>query len=219
MEEKKDLGHEPDQAVKAHLVRLMQMGYSWQEAKAQTGLQVSRSTAYRLVQAVQTRGEAAILDGRHGHPAKLRDVVLQWLRAFCHTAPQTPSREVQATLQEQFGIQVSIGHLNRVRARLGIGSCRIGRSKKNSNQHVPQRNLSGKRELGHYCLLLRHMKRDCWRPSSKHFPLVCPMLPHALLTSPLHRVRASCRPCFSLGWLDSHVPGTYAATQVTLSVY
>jgi hypothetical protein len=28
MEEKKDLGHEPDQAVKAHLVRLMQMGYS-----------------------------------------------------------------------------------------------------------------------------------------------------------------------------------------------
>jgi hypothetical protein len=44
-------------------------------------------------------------------------------------APQMPSREVQAALQEQFGIHVSIGHLNRVRAQLGIGN-HVGRSKK-----------------------------------------------------------------------------------------
>jgi hypothetical protein len=40
-----------------------------------------------------------------------------------------PSREVQAILQDQFGIHVSIGHLNCVRAQLGTGN-HVGRSKK-----------------------------------------------------------------------------------------
>ncbi len=52
-----------------------------------------------------------------------------WLRAF-RANPQMPSREVQAALQEQFDIYVSIGHLNRVRGQLGIENHR-GRSKKN----------------------------------------------------------------------------------------
>ncbi|GHO47296.1 hypothetical protein [Ktedonospora formicarum] len=64
-----------------------------------------------------------------GHPAKLREAVLQWLMAICRANPQMPSREVQVALQEQFGIQVSIGHLNRVRAQLGIGN-HVGRLKK-----------------------------------------------------------------------------------------
>jgi hypothetical protein len=44
VEEKKDQSHKPDQAAKAHLVRLMQMGYPWQKAGITAGLQVSRST-------------------------------------------------------------------------------------------------------------------------------------------------------------------------------
>lgn len=49
MEEKKERGYEQAQAAKAHLVMFMQMGYPWQKAAATTGLQISRSTAYRLV--------------------------------------------------------------------------------------------------------------------------------------------------------------------------
>ena len=69
---------------------------------------------YRLLQAVRTQGEAALQDGRHGHPAKLREAeAFEWLQAFCRSAPQIPSREVQGALQERSGIHVSIGHLNR----------------------------------------------------------------------------------------------------------
>ena len=98
MEEQEERGHEHAQAAKAHLVTHMQMGYPWHKSAATAGLQIGRSTAYRLVQAVQTRGEAAFQDRRQGHPAKLREGVLQWLQAFCRAAPQTPSRAVQAAL-------------------------------------------------------------------------------------------------------------------------
>ena len=118
--------------AKQHLVVLMHQGISWKEARATVGVHISRSTAYRWVQGVQSRGEAALLDRRHGHPTKLREAVLQWLVATCRANPHMPSREVQAALQEQFDIYVSIGHLNRVRGQLGIENHR-GRSKKTAN--------------------------------------------------------------------------------------
>jgi transposase len=160
VEEKEDLGHEHDQAAKAHLVMLMQMGYSWREAQAQAGVHISRSTAYRLLQTAQTRGAAAFQDGRHGHPAKLREVLLQWLLATCRADPQMPSREVQAALQEQFGIHVSIGHLNRVRAQLGIGN-HVGRLKKNSKQHHLLLRSRDKREPADSFLSRLRKKRGC----------------------------------------------------------
>src|SRR5437879_2018275 len=99
MEEQEESKHEHNQAAKAHLALLMKAGYPWYKAVATAGLHISRSTAYRLLQAVQTRGEAAFQDGRHGHPVKLREAVLQWLIAICRAAPQMPSHEVQAALQ------------------------------------------------------------------------------------------------------------------------
>lgn len=83
MEEPEERNHEHDQAAKAQLVMLMQMGCPWQAAKVQVRLSISRSAAYRLLQAVRTQGDAALRDGRHGHPAKLREAVLQWLLATC----------------------------------------------------------------------------------------------------------------------------------------
>jgi hypothetical protein len=47
---------------------------------------------------------------------------LTWLESYCRASPATPSRVVQATLQEWFGIQISLGYLNQVRADLGLGS-------------------------------------------------------------------------------------------------
>ena len=43
-----------------------------------------------------------------------------------------PSHVVQAALLERFGILISIGHLNRVRAELGLGS-RAGHWEKNGS--------------------------------------------------------------------------------------
>src|SRR5258708_37412319 len=93
------------------MVELMQAGQPWQVAAAATGVQVSRSTAYRWLQEVRTRGEAALQDGRHGHPAKLRPPVLHWLESRCQQAPQAPSSELQRELQEQLGVLISTPHL------------------------------------------------------------------------------------------------------------
>ncbi|HEX6481108.1 MAG TPA: helix-turn-helix domain-containing protein [Ktedonobacteraceae bacterium] len=113
---------EQRRAAKEQMIVLMQAGHQWQEAAAQARIQVSRSTAYRLLRLVRTRGKAAFQDGRHGHPAKLRIAERAWLESYYRASPGAPSRVVQATLQERFGIHISIGYLNQVRANLGLGS-------------------------------------------------------------------------------------------------
>src|SRR5579872_6504259 len=83
MEEQDEKRLEPSKIAKMLLISLMQTGSPWHKASATAGLQISRSTAYRLLQAVRTRGEEALQDGRHGHPTKLREGILQWLVAAC----------------------------------------------------------------------------------------------------------------------------------------
>ena len=95
--------------AKQHLVVLMHQGISWKEARATVGVHISRSTAYRWVQGVQSRGEAALLDRRHGHPTKLREAVLQWLVArLSRQSTDAKPAPVQAALQEQFDIYVCV---------------------------------------------------------------------------------------------------------------
>ena len=120
--EERTLEAEQRRAAKEQMIALIHAGYRWQEASAQAGIQVSRSTAYRLLRQVRTRGKAAFQDGRHGHPAKLRTAQRVWLETYYRASPGTPSRVVQTALQAQFDIQVSIGYLNQVRANLGLGS-------------------------------------------------------------------------------------------------
>jgi len=113
---------EQTRAAKRQMVALMQAGHSWQEAATMAGIQISRSAAYRLLQKVRAQGEAGLQDGRHGHPAKLREPVQQWLKDYCQAAPGTPSHLVQQALQNRFGVFVSISHLNATRAALGLGN-------------------------------------------------------------------------------------------------
>jgi transposase len=108
-------------AARRRLVEGMRRGQPWHEAAAAAGLVVGRSTAYRLRRRAQTEGEAALEDRRHGHPSKLRAPVRAWLEGFCRGRPPPPSHVVQAALRERFGLRVSVGHLNAVRAALGLG--------------------------------------------------------------------------------------------------
>jgi transposase len=111
---------EQDGTGKSQLVMLMQTGSHWKEAAQLSGVQISRSAAYRLMQKVRMQGEAGLQDGRQGHPSKLREPVLQWLKAYCQASPNSPSHVVAQALEKQFGIRVSISHLNATRARLGL---------------------------------------------------------------------------------------------------
>lgn len=111
---------EQQRAMKAQLVARMQEGYSWRKAVEQTGIQMSRSGAYRLRQKVQKQGEAAFQDGRHGHPIKLRGAARAFLEEQSQQTPQTPSSTFQEQLRERFSLEVSISQINRVRAALGF---------------------------------------------------------------------------------------------------
>lgn len=133
---------EHTRAAKGQMVALMQAGHSWQEASTMAGVQISRSAAYRLLQKVRAQGEAGLQDGRHGHPAKLREPVQQWLKDYCQAAPGTPSHIVQQALANRFGTMVSISHLNATRAALGLGSRATPLGEKNERR-TPTVNRSG----------------------------------------------------------------------------
>ncbi|SRR6266699_1899618 len=108
---------EQRQAAKRRIFELMQAGQPWQAAAA--GIQVSRSTAYRWQQEVRTRGEAALQESRHGHPAKVLPPVQYWLESRLQASSLVPSSQLQRELQEQLGVRISISHLNAVRASHG----------------------------------------------------------------------------------------------------
>ena len=112
---------EPEQrrAAKQQMLELMEAGVSWQEAATTARAQTSRATASRWRQEARTRGEAALQDSRHGHPAKVLPPVLHWLELRCQATSLVASSQLQAELQEQLGVRLSISHLNAVRATHG----------------------------------------------------------------------------------------------------
>lgn len=106
-------------------------GQSWQMAVAQSQLKISRSTAYRLIQLARDEEKAALafLDGRHGHPYKVTESVQVWLVEVCRRDPQISSSRIQAELKTTFGGEVSVGHINRVRAQYGVTKPGRGRAR------------------------------------------------------------------------------------------
>jgi transposase len=108
--------------ARVQMVESMEQGLPWDEAAKQAELQISQSTAYRLRQRMRQGGKQALQEGRHGHPAKLRGEVREWLEETCRQAPYTPSHEIQAQLAERFALSISVSQLNRVRATLGVSN-------------------------------------------------------------------------------------------------
>ena len=120
----------PERKGRLQLIESMFAGHSWQSAVAQSQLNVSRATAYRLRQLARDEEKAALafLDDRHGHPYKLTEPVQAWLVEVCMRDPQIPSSRIQAELKSSFGIAVSVSHINYVRAKQGVTKQRRGQA-------------------------------------------------------------------------------------------
>ncbi len=112
-------------AANIQVGRAMLQGDSWREAVQAAGVQMSRATAYRLRQRVLVSGAESWYDGRQGHPSKVCGAVRTWLEDYYQHHPRAPGKVVQALLEEQSGVRVSVTHLNRVRAAL-TGTVRRG---------------------------------------------------------------------------------------------
>jgi transposase len=121
---------EQRQAAKREVVRQVEQGASAKVARVSSAIAMHRTTVYRLLKRVQSEGESAFADGRHGHPMKLRGEVLTFLGEQCHKNPCISSPAVQHAMHEYFGHAPSVSQLNRVRARLGLSRQRVPREKK-----------------------------------------------------------------------------------------
>ena len=124
---------EEQREVKQQLLAAFEHGSSVSDLLNTTPMPLHRATVYRLHQRFQTDPKTALADGRQGHPSKLRGEVRAWLEAFCQATPDCTSRTVQTALCDRFGIWVSIAHLNRVRATLGVSRQARGRGKKSTS--------------------------------------------------------------------------------------
>ncbi len=111
---------------KVEVVELMVAGHRWSEAAEQAGVQISESTTYRWRNCWREEGQAGLIDKRHGYVYKMTPEIQGWLKEYCERAPDTPSREVRKMIKERFEVKISRGHINRVRAELGVS-----RQKKN----------------------------------------------------------------------------------------
>jgi len=123
---------EEQRGVKQQLLAAFEHGSSVSDLLNTTPMPLHRATVYRLHQRFQTDPETALADGRQGHRSLLRGEVRAWLEALCQATPDCTSRTVQTTLSERFGVWVSIAHLNRVRATLGLSRRARGRGKKSA---------------------------------------------------------------------------------------
>lgn len=106
--------------AKLSLVEAIQNGTRWREAAKTSGLTISRTSAYRYRKAYEARGEAALRDGRQGHPSKLKPPMQEWLAQYCRDNPNLTSPQLQKALQGHFGQTISVSYLDEVRRKLKI---------------------------------------------------------------------------------------------------
>ena len=111
---------EQRQAAKREIVWQVEQGATASVARSHSPVLMHRTTVYCLLKRVQSEGERALTDGRHGHPVKLRGEVLAFVVEHCQINPCVSSTTVQRALQERFALAVSVSQLNRVRASLGL---------------------------------------------------------------------------------------------------
>ncbi len=127
---------EQRQAAKREIIWQVEQGAPASDARMCSAVPMHRTTVYRLLKRVQSEGESALTDGRHGHPVKLRGEALVLLREYCQANPCISSFAVQCLLQERFGLCMSVSQLNRVRASLGLSRKPVPREKKAQNRPV-----------------------------------------------------------------------------------
>jgi transposase len=107
-------------AEKVQVVERLEAGESWRTALDKVGVQASESSVYLWRQKWRRGGQAALVDGRYGRRHKLNDELRSWLTSDCEAAPASTSGELQAALAQRFGVAVSRGHINLLRAQCGM---------------------------------------------------------------------------------------------------
>jgi transposase len=62
----------------------------------------------------------ALIDGRHGHPRTVNSAVREWLYARKEEDEEPRSPQLVIEIQEQFGVELSAGHINYLLRKRGL---------------------------------------------------------------------------------------------------
>lgn len=119
-----------DYKSKKQVVESVLSGKSHQEAIDEAQITISVRSVYRWVQDYREDGEPSLYERRRGVVWKVTDEIRAWLVECSQETPSLSAKQLQAQLQETFGVVVSISHINQIRIDEGVSKSIIRSPKK-----------------------------------------------------------------------------------------
>ena len=119
-----------DYKSKKQVVESVLSGKSHQEAIDEAQITISVRSVYRWVQDYREDGEPSLYERRRGVVWKVSDEIRAWIVECCEETPSLSAKQLQAQLQETFGVVVSISHINQIRINEGVSKSIIRSPKK-----------------------------------------------------------------------------------------
>lgn len=115
---------------KQQAMKLLDMGYSRQEANEQSGLNYSKAGILHLYREWKKRGDEALEDKRQGgRPYKVTNEVREWLVERCQEAGEAHSPQLVAEIEAEFEVELHHDYVNLLRNQLGLPAPKVGRPK------------------------------------------------------------------------------------------
>jgi transposase len=106
--------------TRKQVVQAVLAGKSHQEALEEAQITACERSIYRWLEWYREEGEEGLRERRHGVVWKVTDEIRAWLIECCQETPSLSARQLQEQLQETFGMQVSISHINQIRIDEGV---------------------------------------------------------------------------------------------------
>jgi len=106
------------------LLQAVASGQPLAEANEAFGFSLDQRQLARC-QAKYEAGEGqwqALIDGRHGHPRTASSAVREWLYARKEEDEELRASQLAQEVQEQFGVKLSVGHINYLLRKRGLSA-------------------------------------------------------------------------------------------------
>ena len=122
-------------ASKRQAMKLMDAGYSWQEANQESGLNYCQSGVHRLYREWKKRGDEALEDKRQGgQPYKVTSEVREWLVERCQEDGKVHSPQLVAEIEAEFEVELHHDYVNLLRNQLGLPAPKPGRPRQKESK-------------------------------------------------------------------------------------
>jgi hypothetical protein len=97
-----------------HLLQRVEAGEPFEQVRADLDLRVKEKDLLRLRAKYEAsgRGWEALIDGRYGHSQTAHSALREWMYERKREDESLTARELSEEIAEQFGVELSPGHIN-----------------------------------------------------------------------------------------------------------